>query len=403
MSSPKGDPSALRAQNRRTVLNHLRRHGPVSRTQLVDSTGLSAASISGITAELIQDRLLVERSVGEAGATGGRRPIFLDIHYDVHYAIGLKLREDRLEAVLTDLSTRVLVHLTEDLSGKTPPQVTAHIKAVVKKLGRRGKIDPSDLIGIGIGLSGVIDARTGTAVHAPLLGWRQVPIGRLVAEACQLPTFVDNDVSAFAAAERLFGNGKHATNFLTVAIGRGVGAALVVNGEVYRGRNGGAGEFGHNVVAPHGRTCSCGRQGCLEAYTAEPALLAQFTERHPEHAGLNVDTLVRLAEGGHPGALDVLATAGALLGTHLSYLVNTLNPELIVVGGEGGRLGPAYFTPVRDTLRRLAFDGLADDLPLVVVPWHDDDFTPWARGAASLAVQHAFETGGLLKGTAMPS
>jgi predicted NBD/HSP70 family sugar kinase len=384
--------------NRRTILNHLRRIGPVSRTKLAELTGLSPASITGVTAELIEDRWLIEQSIGEAGSSGGRRPIFMDINYEAHYTVGLKLSGHRLEGVITDLSLKVLSHISEDLTEHDPARVTAQIAALCKRLYKRAKVSSDDVIGIGIGLSGVIDALRGIAVHAPMLGWGNVKIAQLVSEKTGLPVWMDNDVNSFAAAERLFGHAKHANNFLAVAIGRGLGAAIVCNGEIHRGRDGGAGEFGHNKIQIGGRTCSCGKQGCLEAYTAEPALLGQFLERHPKKKGITVPELVQLAEAGHKGALETLRTAGALLGLHLSYLVNSFNPELIVFGGEGAELGSAYFEPLRETLRSRAFDGLADELPLIVVPWDTDDFTPWAQGAASLAVQSAFDTGALLKG-----
>ena len=397
MTSSKGDPSSLRVHNRRTILNHIRQQGPISRTQLVQLTGLSSASVTGITSELIDDRLLTEKSIGEAGSLGGRRPIYLDIDWDVHYAVGIKLREDRIEAVLSDLSTRVLAHLSEDLVGQAPEQVVLQIKNICKKLYRRAKVNKQDVIGIGICLSGVIDARNGTAVSAYLLGWHGVPVADMVTRATGLPTWIDNDLNAFAAAERLFGHGKHARNFIAIAIGRGIGASFIANGEIVRGRDGGAGEFGHNLIVPGGRVCGCGRRGCLEAYTAEGAILAQFVEQFPDRTGITVNELVALADDGHEGARGLLQETGELLGLHLSYLVNAFNPELIVTGGEGSRLGRWFFDALRSSLNKAAFDGLAVDLPVIVVPWQNDDFTPWAQGAASLAVQSAFEAGALVK------
>ncbi|MFC4456387.1 ROK family protein [Deinococcus sonorensis] len=359
--------------------------------------------MTGITSELIDDRLLTEKSIGEAGAQGGRRPIYLDIDWGVHYAVGLKLREDRIEAVLTDLSTRVLAHHSEDLLGQAPEQVVAQIKSICRKLYRRAKVQTQDVIGIGICLSGVIDARSGTAVNAYLLGWQAVPLADLVTRATGLPTWIDNDLNAFAAAERLFGHGKHAQNFVTIAIGRGVGASFIANGEIIRGRDGGAGEFGHNLIMPGGRVCGCGRRGCLEAYTSEGAILARFAEQFPDQRGIDVDGLVALADAGHDGARALLQDAGTVLGLHLSYLVNAFNPELVISGGEGSRLGPWFFDALRRALREAAFDGLGADLPVLVVPWQNDAFTPWARGAASLAVQSAFEAGALVKTLAGPS
>ena len=396
----KGDPSTLRVINRRTVLDHIRRIGPVSRTKLAELTGLSPAAITAVTAELIQDKLLTERSVGEAGSSGGRRPIFIDIDNESHHVIGLKLSEHRLEGVVTDLSLQVLAHVTEDLRDHAPTQVVKQISSLCKKLTKRAKISQDQMIGIGIGVSGVIDVAGGIALHAPLLGWHNVPIAELVTHSMGLPTWVDNDANGFAAAERLFGHARHASNFIAIAIGRGVGAALVSNGEIHRGRNGGAGEFGHNLIQPNGRTCSCGRQGCLEAYTCETAIIAQYLEKAPKQKSITIPEIVKLAASNQTLALEVLGNAGRLLGTHVAYLVNAFNPELIVIGGEGAQLGEAYFEPMREIIRAQAFDGLANELPIIVVPWDKDDFTPWAQGAASLAVQSAFDTGAVWQGHA---
>jgi predicted NBD/HSP70 family sugar kinase len=379
-------------------LNHVRRLGPVSRTKLAELTGLSPASITGVTAELIEERLLIERSVGEAGATGGRRPIFIDIDYTAHHAVGLKLSAQRLEGVLTDLSLRVLAHLSEDLNDTSPEAVTSQILSIYKKLYKRAKVNQNNVIGIGVGLSGVIDAVNGVAVHAPLLGWKGVHLAQLISAKTGLPSWIDNDVNSFAAAERLFGHAKHASNFLAVAIGRGLGAALISNGEIHRGRDGGAGEFGHNMIHPGGRMCTCGQRGYLEAYTTSASITAQFLERYPKQKDITINDIIQLALDQHVAALEILGEAGSLLGTHLSYLVNAFNPELIVFGGEGAALGAAYFEPLREAIRSKSFAGLSDELPLIVVPWDEDDFTPWTQGAASLAVQNAFDTGALEKG-----
>lgn len=393
--SAKGDQSALRALNRRTVLNLVRRLGPVSRTQLSELSGLSSAAITGVTAELIADHLLVERSVGEAGPGGGRRPVFLDVDYAAHHGIGMKINDQYIDAVLTDLSTQVIAHHYETVAGTAPEQVAQQVAQICQKLFKRAKVKPSSVIGMGLGFAGVVDGAQGILLQASGFDWHNVPIADLAAKATGLPTWVDNDVNAFAEAERLFGHGKHASNFLVVAIGRGVGAALVVGGAVYRGWGGGAGEFGHNLIIPGGRLCSCGRRGCLEAYTSELAILEQFSELSPQHCGLSMDDFMGLVEAGNQDARAILAEAGAVLGRHLSYLVNTLNPELIVFGGEGSRMGDFFFNPLLRRIKSDAYLGMGQNLNFVIVPWHDNDYTPWARGAASLAVEHTFGTAAL--------
>lgn len=386
MTSLKGDQSAVRALNRRLVLNQLRQFGPLSRVKLAELTGLSSAAITGVTAELIQERFLTEQAVGES--RGGRPPILLDLNYQAHQAVGLKLMEDRLEAVLTDLATRVLRRESRFLRGRSPHDVAEQAAEVTATLLAHADLSASHLVGIGMGLPGVIDANKGLCVQSPILGWRNVPIAALIADRVGVPVWVDNDVNAFAAAERLFGHGKRARSFVTVTVGRGIGAGLVLDGRIYRGRQGGAGELGHTVVEPGGRPCECGNRGCLEAYASEPSLLARFAEQHPHAAPADLPGLLALLSAEHPTAQALVADAGRRVGYALANLVNVLNPELIVLGGEGVRLGDAFVHPLRHALQESAFDGLAHDLPVVVDAWGDD---AWARGAASLALQYTFD------------
>ncbi|HWG85304.1 MAG TPA: ROK family transcriptional regulator, partial [Deinococcales bacterium] len=388
MRTLKGDQSTVRALNRRLILNTIRQSGPLSRSQLAERTGLSPAAVTGVTAELIADGYLLEGSLGEAVV--GRPPILLDLNVSAFYAVGLKLMEDRIEAVLTDLATTVVERATLTLPDHTPESVAATAARAVDHFMTGGR-DRARLIGTGLGMPGVIDADSGTCRQSPILGWRDVPIGRMISEATGAPAWVDNDVNAFATAERLFGRGRNAQSFLTVTFGRGIGAGLVLDGRVYRGTFGGAGEFGHTTSEPGGRQCECGKHGCLEAYASEPALAARLAE----HSGLpngGIEGFLAATSTGDPTALELQDDAARRAGIRLADLVNVLNPELVVIGGEGVRLGERFFEILRDSLAEHAFDGLADQLPFFVDEWGDD---AWARGAASLAVQQAFAlTGG---------
>jgi predicted NBD/HSP70 family sugar kinase len=172
-----------------------------------------------------------------------------------------------------------------------------------------------------------------------------------------------------------------------VTNGRGIGAGIVVEGEIHRGRRGGAGEFGHTLSEPGGRVCGCGRRGCLEAYASETALLARYAETRPDGALPDIDTFLARADAGDGLALELLRDAGERTGRNLGDLVNLLAPEGIVFGGEGVRLGERFFAPLREALESRAYPGLADDLPVLIDAWDDD---AWARGAASLVVHEAF-------------
>lgn len=387
MRHVKSDQTTVRTLNRRLILNHLRQHGAQSRAQLADITGLSPAAITGVTAELIEDGLLTEQALGSS--SGGRPPIMIDIDYPSHYAVGIKVMESRLEAVLTDLSTTVLQQQQVDLESHTPQAVAVAASKITTVLMKRVRASRDRLIGVGIGMPGVIDD-AGVCHSSPILEWRDVPIAAMIANQLGTTVWVDNDVNAFAAAERLFGHGKHAQNFVALTVGRGIGMGLVINGEVYRGRNGGAGEFGHVPSEPSGRLCECGNVGCLEAYAAEPALVRRYNDQRSASDVADIHALLERSKSRDALALELLGDAGERVGRALAGVLNVFNPELIVVGGEGVRLGEAFFAPMRDALERHAFNGLADGVEVFVDAWGDD---AWARGAASLAVQRAFSVG----------
>ncbi|GGJ21523.1 ROK family transcriptional regulator [Deinococcus roseus] len=380
MTSLKGDQGTTRALNRRLILNEIRRQGPTSRARLAEQTGLSPAAITFVTTELLQEGLLIEK--------GERRPIPLDIHYSGHFVIGLKLMESRLEAVLTDLSTQILARTSLDLPDHQPETVARYAARAREELCQQSGVDAQKLLGVGMGLPGVIDAKSGICLLSGRFGWKDIPIARLISEHTQLPVWVDNDVNAFAVAERLFGSGKNTPNFVVVTVGRAIGSAIVMEGKLYRGRNGGAGEFGHTLSEYRGRKCECGRLGCLEAYASEHSLLRHFQEISPRHHNIQMEGLLKLIDRKNERILNVLEDAGSRLGRNLADMANLLNPDLIVLGGEGVRLGEAFFRPMRLAFRERAFDCVAEDLPIAIHDWGDD---AWARGAAGLATEHFFD------------
>ena len=244
----------------------------------------------------------------------------------------------------------------------------------------------SDLLGVGIGLSGLIDHHKGLCIKSPFLQWENVPLAQLVTSRLQLKTVIDNDVNAFAAAERLFGPASSCSHILVLTVGRGIGSGMVVSGQTYRGFSGGAGELGHLVSEPGGRICVCGKRGCLEAYASERSLLERYRELRPQvHS---VEELLFQCSKGEPIALALVEDAGRRVGMALANMVNLLNPQLIVVGGEGVRLPRDYFQSMNQALHEHLFPGLQVALDIRHEKWGDE---AWARGAASLVLQEAFE------------
>jgi predicted NBD/HSP70 family sugar kinase len=235
-------------------------------------------------------------------------------------------------------------------------------------------------------MAGVMDYRREVVRYATYYGWQNLPLAAMLEERLDLPVVLDNDVNALAVAEHWFGAGRGVADFLALSIGRGVGLGMILNGRLYRGSAGGAGEFGHTVVEPGGPRCACGKQGCLEALISDGALAQRASTLLGRQ--LSIEEAVRLGMQGEPEMEEMFAQAARVLGMAVANLVNILNPALIIVGGEGMRAGSLIMRHFRPALLEHSFGSLANDVRIVSEPWGDD---AWARGAASLLLSEVFQ------------
>jgi predicted NBD/HSP70 family sugar kinase len=293
-------------------LNTIKISGPTSRVEIARQTGLSAATVTGITAELIDEGLIFEKEEGVS--RGGRRPILLAINPQGGYVVGIKLMEEHAIGAITDLEATIITKHFNQLDDHSLTAAIDTLVGLVDALMTEVGIERGQLLGVGIGLAGIVDAMEGTLRYSPIFGWHDVPLVKLLQSRLQVPVYIDNDVNTLTLNEQLFGAGQGIDNFLTVTIGRGVGMGIVVNGQLYRGVSGGSGEFGHTVIDPQGPICACGKRGCLETYVSDPALLRQASEAAsrgelPEEPK-SVGELVTYAESGNPVARLIFEQAG---------------------------------------------------------------------------------------------
>jgi predicted NBD/HSP70 family sugar kinase len=306
---------------------------------------------------------------------------------------GLKLSEERVVGVLTDLETTVIASHTQALEDNLLASTIAALGQVVAILLEKGAAPPQTLLGAGVGLAGIVDAQQGILRYSPAFGWRNVPISDLLQKHIKAPVYIDNDVNTLTLTETWFGKGQGLDDVLTVTIGRGVGLGIVTNGQLYRGYQGGAGEFGHIVIDPDGPTCVCGNHGCLEVYASDRALL-RLAEEAVDRGVLppslrTLDDLLTLAQDGNTVARAIYAQAGEKLAQGVANLINVFSPQLIIISGEGVQAGELLFDPMRDSLSRHVMPGLLGDTEIEVDVWNDD---AWARGAAGLVLQKLFES-----------
>lgn len=386
-----GNRDFSRALNRSAVLNTIKTHGPIARTEVARRTGLSAATVTGITAELIADKLVFEKAPGDS--RGGRRPILLALNPLGGFVVGLKLTENEAIGALTDLEATVIAKRTDRLTGRSPENVVKALAEVVTALVGEGNVRKKQLLGVGVGLAGIVNAERGLLRQSPFFGWRDVPLRDMLQTRVRAPVYIDNDVNTLTLTEKWFGAGQGIDDFLTLTVGRGVGLGIVVNGQFYRGAGGGAGEFGHTVIDPDGPPCDCGKRGCLEAFVGDPGLLRMAAEavKRGELRGPveTVDDLLDQARADNPAAQAVFARAGDVLGRGVANLINIFNPQRILISGEGVRVGDWFFGPMRASVTQHVMPGLAEDTEIRIDAWGDD---AWARGAASLVLRELFES-----------
>ncbi len=384
----RGDRDLIRAMNRNLILNAIRRHGPLSRTQLTELSGLSVGAVSQIVGELLDDAWIVE--VGEGESTGGRPQILLRLNPTAGYAVGLKLMENRMICAVTNLEVDEQHYLEAPLTSRAPQDVVAAVSNVVRRAILEAGITLRQVLGVGIGLAGVVNTRTGVVHYSPFFQWHELPIGEAIARELRLPVLVSNDVNTLTITEQLFGDGHDLENFVVATIGRGIGVGMVLHNQLYEGGPGGAGELGHITLEAGGPPCDCGKRGCLEALAADPAVIRQVLAGWgtPDRA-LTLQDVVAAADAGDRVAREALAASGRYIGLGLSALVNVLCPALIIVSGEGVIAGDYRLQPMLEELRAHSFNGLFEHVRVLVKP--SDDRT-WARGAAGLVVGKFFES-----------
>ena len=353
--------------------------GPMSRGDLAERLGLSAATTTRTVRPLIEAGLIEEQPPVEV-AGPGRPTRLLAVVPSSATVAGIKLTDDRLYAVLTDPLGEVLISDSQPLTDTDAGSVTALIASVVARLAERSGRRP-DAIGISLGAA-VVGRRT--VVVASFLGWRDVPLAAMVTEATGLPCVAANDVRAFAYAEAWFGAGRGKDPFALVTLGAGIGCGVVVAGEVVSGAQGAAGSVGHLPVDPSGPPCEIGHLGCARALASTPGILRAAAEHlECEAEELSLDLLLSPDMRRHNGVDDVLQRAVLAIGRVVGTLIAYVDPELVVVSGEGVAVVETYrevFDEEVGGLRHWA----AAPVPVMLRPF---EFDEWARGAAALALE----------------
>lgn len=332
----------LRRHNRSLLLSKLYFDGPLSRHELSQLTGLSAATVSNVTGELAEEKLIIEAGLVESD--GGRPRVLLRVDPAYGHVIGIDIGETGVKVELFDLAMTRLAAVDHALESSRPEPagVVAQVVSGLREVIANAGVKDESIIGIGVGVPGTVEQGETVLVHAPTVGWDAVALESLLrAEGVDAPLFIDNGAKTQGQAEMWFGAGRGATHAVIVLIGSGVGAAVITDGTTYRGSTSSAGEWGHTTIMYGGMACRCGSHGCLEAYVGAGGILERYRKARGGRVIPGADQQAQLdslvtAAARSKTAERVLDDTAGYLGAGLANLINLFNPERIVVGGWAG-------------------------------------------------------------------
>ncbi|MEU6077224.1 ROK family transcriptional regulator [Micromonospora sp. NPDC047074] len=386
----------VRLRNRSALLSKLFLDGPLTRQDLVRSTGLSQPAVSNVVGDLIDEGLVVE--AGAAESDGGRPSMMLRVAPRFAFVVGVDVGETRVRVELFDFAMTQLATVAYPLDPRrTEPAVVAgHVLSGIDVVTARAGVAPTQVLGVGIGVSGVVEQGREAVVHAQSLGWDRVPLERLIAAGTDLPLHIDNGAKTLGQAEMWFGAGRGARHAVFALVGSGIGAAVVTNGATYRGASSSAGEWGHTTLVYGGRPCRCGVRGCLEAYVGAEAVIDRYREARGEPVpGEDEESQLSAlvdAAGTSATARRVLDETAAYLGAGVANLINLFNPERVVLGGWAAMALGGLLPAVREAAGRQALRQPYEQASIELGVLGVDAV---ALGAATLPIERLLAAGGI--------
>lgn len=356
-----------RAINQGLVLRTLYDFGPISRAEVARLTGLTRTTVSDLVGEFLAEGLA--REVGRGPSSGGKAPILLQVVEDARHVIGLDLGEHAFTGALVNLRGEIRRIIELPVEGRDGNDGLATLERLVDELVA---VAPGSILGVGVGTPGLVDTETGTIRWAVNLDWQDLPLGRIIRDRTGLPTYVANDSRAAAIGEYLFAGDRRTRSLVAIKVGLGIGAGIVLDGELFQGDGFGAGEIGHTGVVDDGMACRCGRFGCLETVASSRAIVRAATEAAESEPGsrlaeaarehpLTLDDVRSALDAGDEPARRIVVAAARPLGQVIAGVIGLLNVRRIVLLGSVAELGQPWLAAVRDEATRRSLGLLASD------------------------------------------
>lgn len=372
MAKIPADHAFLREMNLSLVLRLIHTQAPVSRAQLAVITGLNKSTISSLVEELLKRQFIHETGTDSLGP--GRPATLLEINPQVGCVIGIELGVDFVSVAATDFLGNILWRQTEEANpAEGQEKMLDQTLRITKEAMTAGKRKGLRILGLGLSTPGTVNLEEGVLIFAPNLHWRNVPFRKIFNASTKLRFFIENDANAAAVAEHLFGMAKKSKDFIFVFAGVGIGGGLFLNGHLYRGWNGYAGEIGHSPIMaePTQTVCHCGNRGCWETYANQYSIIQRVQARlevkrssvipqlmSEQAAPLSIPIIKQAADSGDTEAIDSFAEAGQAMGKGFAGLINIFNPEMIILGGPLSIADKFLLPKIKETISEHSLPGI---------------------------------------------
>jgi predicted NBD/HSP70 family sugar kinase len=379
-----GDSSLLKSINKASLLKIIREDSPVSRADLSKRTKLTRATVSALVEELIQDFLVVEMGIGES--SGGRKPVMLEINREAGYVFGIDLRATEILLLITNLQGEKIQKTKIPYNNSTNQEESLEqIIQIIEREREALPVSPLGLTGISIGIHGFVEYPSSQILFVPFFGWKQADWKGALEEKFQVAVYIENEANLAALGELESGTASQYTDLIYLSIGAGIGAGMILSGNIFRGIQGYAGEVGHTTIERDGKLCTCGNRGCWEMYASERAMADQLGLAYkPGITELIIDRL----EKRDAAALAAVDEAGRCLGIGIANLINTFNPQLVVIGNQLGKYGKWMQPYIEDTMNK-RFPWVKKET--VDIRYSELEDEACAIGAAYLAIRNLMQ------------
>ena len=398
----KYDKFALAQMNRSMVFDLIRRKGPISRAEIARTIGLSIPTVMKITEEFSHKQFV--QDVGKGESSGGKRPELLELVPDSKYIIGVGVGRSKTNVLMMNLAGEVFIREIMETGGTAVPEVwISRLIQVIENVIRESGLSRKQILGMGIGMPGILDEKSGKVLFSPDFKWENVDMLTPIRERFKMDITIENANRALAMGEYYFGAGVDSRNFLVVNLGHGIGSAIMREGEFYRGSSGSSGEIGHIILEKNGPKCNCGNLGCLEAIAsgnaiardAKIAVLEGNATKIMELVNEDINrieakTVFEAARLGDRLAIQITERAMQYIGIGLANYINLLDPDLIILFGGLTNAGDIFLKKVKEVLRERQMKFAGRQVKLVISQMGENGT---AVGSASLVLKKFIKYG----------